>query len=149
MKARYVAKKAPKLNLIPIMDAVFIFIFFLLMSAQFVDIFEIGSNLPMVKDSSENPNKDEPLNLKIEINEGSLIVKTGSGEVKRGEFNDNQWMEFNELLTQLKNKHPKENVVTLIPKAKVGFQRLIKTIDKTQKSEKTGSKLFEQVVFKK
>ena len=37
-----------KPNLIPIMDAVFIFIFFLLMSAQFIDIYEINSDAPAV-----------------------------------------------------------------------------------------------------
>ena len=49
MRARHVMKKPEKPNLIPIMDAVFIFIFFLLMSAQFIDLFEIGSSVPMVR----------------------------------------------------------------------------------------------------
>ena len=43
-------KKKPdeKLNLVPIMDSVFIFIFFLLMSAQFIHVMEIGSPVPIL-----------------------------------------------------------------------------------------------------
>ncbi len=149
MRTRYSAKKVAKLNLIPIMDAVFIFIFFLLMSAQFVDIFEIGSHLPMVKDSSENPNKDEPLNLNIEILDQKIIVKTGKAQAVRGEFTDNDWEKLEQLLLSLKTKYPKENVVTIEPKTKVPFQRVVKVIDKTQKDAKSSTKLFEQVVFKK
>jgi biopolymer transport protein ExbD len=149
MRTKYSSKKVPKLNLIPIMDAVFIFIFFLLMSAQFVDIFEIGSHLPMVKDSSENPNKDEPLNLNIEILDEKIIVKTGPSQKVRGEFNESEWEKFEQLMMGLKKAHPKENVVTLEPKTKVAFQRVVKVIDKTQKDQSSNTKLFEQVVFKK
>ena len=59
-------KKVPKLNLIPILDAVFIFIFFLLMSAQFVEIYEIGSDAPTVKNVTKN-NKEDPLNLTVDV----------------------------------------------------------------------------------
>ena len=37
-----------RLNLIPILDAVFIFIFFLLMSANFIKIYEVQSDVPIV-----------------------------------------------------------------------------------------------------
>ena len=60
-------KKPPKLNLIPILDAIFIFIFFLLMSAQFIDIYEIGSDAPITSTSSPE-NKKPPLNLTLELN---------------------------------------------------------------------------------
>jgi hypothetical protein len=45
MKVGHKIKKPEKLNLVPILDSVFIFIFFLLMSAQFVDVYEIGSSV--------------------------------------------------------------------------------------------------------
>ena len=57
MKVGRKLKKPEKLNLVPILDSVFIFIFFLLMSAQFVDVFEIGSSLPMTKEAKDQ--KDE------------------------------------------------------------------------------------------
>ena len=45
---RKTKKQMAKPNLIPILDAVFIFIFFLLMSANFIKIFEISSDVPIV-----------------------------------------------------------------------------------------------------
>ncbi len=39
------------LNLVPIMDAVFIFIFFLIMSSSFVKMFEIQSDVPIISDA--------------------------------------------------------------------------------------------------
>ena len=55
-------KKVERLNLIPILDAVFIFIFFLLMSAQFLEIYQVGSDLPIATDAPPPKDKD-PLNL--------------------------------------------------------------------------------------
>ena len=44
------AKKGDGINLTPILDAVFIFIFFLILSAQFIKTFEINSDIPLVSD---------------------------------------------------------------------------------------------------
>ena len=52
-----------KLNLKPILDAVFIFIFFLLMSAQFLDLHEIGSDVPIVQSLPSKAKKDKSLHL--------------------------------------------------------------------------------------
>ena len=69
--------KIPKLNLIPILDAVFIFIFFLLMSAQFVDIYEIGTDAPAVAEIEEEKDKTPPLNLTLVITHNRLTLKKG------------------------------------------------------------------------
>jgi biopolymer transport protein ExbD len=151
MRQRYQPKKIERLNLIPIMDAVFIFIFFLLMSAQFVNIFDIGTNLPMMKDISEKPDKKEPLDLTVEIFDEKVVVKTGKKQVVRGEFMNTpeDWDRLRSMIVDFKTKYPDENVVSLDPKGKIPFHRVVKTIDHTQK-DKTGlKKLFEQVVFKK
>ena len=55
-------------NLIPILDAVFIFIFFLLLSANFLQVYEINSNVPTVS-SSPPPKNQKPINLGIKIYE--------------------------------------------------------------------------------
>ena len=82
MSKRKIAKP-PKLNLIPILDAIFIFIFFLLMSAQFIDIYEIGSDAPISASSDKHPEKD-PLNLTLVLKNDSIVVKTGlNGDVKK------------------------------------------------------------------
>lgn len=152
MRQRYQPKKVEKLNLIPIMDAVFIFIFFLLMSSQFVKIFDIGTNLPMIKDVSEKPDQDkEPLDLTVELFDEKIIVKTGKTQAIRSQFTNSKedWEKFRSLMVELKVNHPKENVVTIDSQDKVPFHRLVKTIDHTQKDKAGMKKLFEQVVFKK
>ena len=59
-------KKVKPLNLIPILDSVFIFIFFLLMSANFVEFFEIQSN-----EYKKNILDEESLIVTIEAGETS------------------------------------------------------------------------------
>jgi biopolymer transport protein ExbD len=152
MRQRYQSKKIEKLNLIPIMDAVFIFIFFLLMSSQFVKIFDIGANLPMIKDVSEKPDKDkEPLDLTVELFDEKIIVKTGKTQAVKSQFTNSKedWEKFRNLMVELKTENPSENVVTIDSQEKVPFHRLVKTIDHTQKDKAGMKKLFEQVVFKK
>ena len=111
MRQRYQSKKIEKLNLIPIMDAVFIFIFFLLMSSQFVKIFDIGTNLPMIKDVSEKPDQDkEPLDLTVELFDEKIIVKTGKTQTVRSQFSNSKedWEKFRNLMVELKVKNPKK-----------------------------------------
>ena len=77
MKVGRKIKKPEKLNLVPILDSVFIFIFFLLMSAQFVDVYEIGSSVPMTKEAKVDRDDKDPLNLTLEVNKSQIIIKTG------------------------------------------------------------------------
>ena len=77
MRKRIERKEIPKLNLIPILDAVFIFIFFLLMSAQFVEIYEIGSDAPAIATVDTEKSDKRPLNLTLAISSTSIVIKTG------------------------------------------------------------------------
>ena len=124
--------KMPKLNLIPILDAIFIFIFFLLMSAQFLDIYEIGSDAPITTTTSQDPSKKEPLNLTLEIREGSVVIKTGlDGNVYRRVASD-KLDELNKALIELKNKHPKETSAILKPSKKFQYHKIVNIIDHTR-----------------
>lgn len=125
-------KKMPKLNLIPILDAIFIFIFFLLMSAQFIDIYEIGSDAPITT-SVEQPKKDkEPLNLTLEIRKDKIIVKTGlDGNVYKS-INETELNKLNDVLIELKNQNPKENSAILKPLSTYEYHKIVKIIDATR-----------------
>lgn len=140
-------KKPEKLNLVPILDSVFIFIFFLLMSAQFIDVYEIGSSLPMTKNVPDNKDKKDPLNLTLEITKTQVIVKTGMKKPISRTFASTETEKMTEYLTELKAKNPDENTMILKSDPKVPFQHLIVVIDSTQKSKDTKMKLFEQIVF--
>ncbi|MEX1100179.1 MAG: biopolymer transporter ExbD, partial [Bacteriovoracaceae bacterium] len=124
--------KMPKLNLIPILDAIFIFIFFLLMSAQFLEIYEIGSDAPITTTASQKPNEKEPLNLTLEIRSGSVVVKTGlDGNVYK-RVNTRNLAALNEVLIELKNKHPEENSAILKPSKGYEYHKIVKIIDHTR-----------------
>ena len=147
MKVGRKMKRPEKLNLVPILDSVFIFIFFLLMSAQFVDVYEIGSSLPMIKDSFEKNKEKDPLNLTLEITKEQVVIKTGLKKITSKTFTTDQKAQIKEYLTELKRMNPGENTMILRSHPRVPFQELIAVIDSTQISQKNQGKLFEQIVF--
>lgn len=147
MRQRHEMKKVEKLNLIPIMDAVFIFIFFLLMSAQFVKVHEIGSSVPMVREVKQDKLDKDPLNLVLEIHTDKVIVRKGKNGDEVGRFNDDQWDKLRLTLKDLKAKHPTEKVAQIRPQEKVKFDRLIKVIDHAKEEPTTKTKIFDEIVF--
>ena len=149
MKVGRKIKKPEKLNLVPILDSVFIFIFFLLMSAQFVDVYEIGSALPMVQEAPDQKKSDkDPLNLTLEIDkEKGIVVKTGMRVPRSRSFASTQHAEMKEYLRELKTANPDEHTMILKSDPKLPFQSLISVIDATQEPKESKKKLFEQIVF--
>lgn len=147
MKVGHKMKKPEKLNLVPILDSVFIFIFFLLMSAQFVDVYEIGSSVPMTKEAKEEKQEKDPLNLTVEVTKESIIVKTGLRNPRSKTFEVGAQEQIKDYLTDLKRTNPKENTMILKADPKISFQHLVTVIDTTQTGNDKKSKLFEQIVF--
>jgi biopolymer transport protein ExbD len=154
-------KKPPKLNLIPILDAIFIFIFFLLMSAQFIDIYEIGSDAPITSTSSPEMKK-EPLNLTIVLSGEDVIVKTGLDENIYKKYKVSQLDQLNEGLIELKKLHPTEDSAILKPSSSFQYEKIVKVIDSTREIKKPNvfvtavdkenkkyatKKLFERIIF--
>lgn len=147
MKVGHKIKKPEKLNLVPILDSVFIFIFFLLMSAQFVDVYEIGSSVPMTKEAKEEKQEKDPLNLTLEISKEQIVVKTGlRSQVSRTFASENK-EEMKKYLTELKRLNPKENTIILKADPKLPFHNLIAVIDSTQPTKESKDHLFPQIVF--
>ena len=147
MKVGHKMKKPEKLNLVPILDSVFIFIFFLLMSAQFVDVYEIGSSVPMTKEAKDEKIEKDPLNLTLEITKDQIVVKTGLRSPRSRTFASEQKTEMKVYLEELKRLHPKENTMILRTDPKVPFQTLITVIDSTKANKEAKDTLFPQIVF--
>jgi biopolymer transport protein ExbD len=147
MKVGHKMKKPEKLNLVPILDSVFIFIFFLLMSAQFVDVYEIGSSVPMMKEAKNEKQEKDPLNLTLEVSKTQIVVKTGLRSPRSRTFASEQKKEIRDYLTELKRQHPKENTMILKADPKISFQNLVMVIDSTQKEKNSKEELFSQIVF--
>lgn len=147
MKVGRKLKKLEKLNLVPILDSVFIFIFFLLMSAQFVDVYEIGSSVPMSQEAPENKDKKDPLNLTLLVSKEKVVVQTGLRSIASKTFTVEEKKELKTYLYELKKKNPTENTMILKTDPKVSFQNLVAVIDSTQAPNESKEKLFEQIVF--
>jgi biopolymer transport protein ExbD len=150
-------RRLERLNLIPILDAVFIFIFFLLMSAQFVDIYQIGSDAPAVKTALPEKSKEDPFVLVLEIKRNQLIVKQGVDErvvkiIKRTRNAESDLKELSELLVTIKEQHPKEDAIILRPLSSIAYSAIVKIMDTVrllpvEDPAHKANKLFERVIF--
>lgn len=125
-----------KLNLIPIMDAVFIFIFFLLMSAQFIKIYEHAGDAPVVSEAPPiEENNKEPLNLKLKVDKNRITITTGldENELKRFDLTGDEYdyIKLNDLMMELKAKKAKkdDDYVIIIPTSRVKYEQIVKVMD--------------------
>jgi len=153
-----VPDKTERLNLVPIMDAVFIFIFFLLFSAQFIKIFEIEMNAPVVSERpSENKEDESLLQLTLKLDLKKIEIFTGINKklVKTIYKDENNYLEvLNEYMIILKNEYPedKDDYVIINPAKYINYEEIVKTIESIQLlkiKDKTdvNKKLFKQVVL--
>ncbi len=149
------SKRIERLNLIPILDAIFIFIFFLLMSAQFIDVYEIGSDAPAIQ-MVKQEDKKKPLNLRVKIYKTKLVITTGPDNrvFKTLKKKDKQYplKELNSLLAAIKQKHQKEESVILAPQQNISYKHIVQIIDKVRYFEKRDEhgepkKMFDQIMF--
>jgi biopolymer transport protein ExbD len=158
--------KIERLNLIPIMDAVFIFIFFLLFSAQFIKIYEIASDAPVINEvPQEEKLKKDPLNLIIKVTETGLIVTTGVDSIVHTEIPKNgleyDYEQLKKVALELKKGHLKEKYAIVAPELEIKYEYIVKIMDavqllpenkkkllvNTNGKQKMLYKIFEQVVL--
>jgi biopolymer transport protein ExbD len=139
-------KKIEKLNLVPILDSVFIFIFFLLSSAQFIEIREISTSTPAIK-TIKSTDKNEPLNLTILVEDKNLKIQSGFKNKLEKSFIRNNEAEIVDYLLSLKNKFPKEETVIIKAQTKTSFQEVVSVVDLTKIHPIKKIPLFSKVVF--
>lgn len=145
--ARKRKKPDEKLNLVPIMDAIFIFIFFLLMSASFLKIYEIGSDVPIISDSEPPKDKKEPLALTLTLDTNELILSKGvpSQQVKKfvrqadGQFN---LIELHNTLIDFKKQYTHENSIIFEPVGDLTYEDIVKVMDAVRTLEKTDEAIY-------
>lgn len=135
-----------KPNLIPILDSVFIFIFFLLMSASFIKIYEIPSDVPLVSDQEPPPNK-KPLALTLKIIPDRINAYIGvpSRVVKSFGKNSNGEYDLESLHTfivGMKEKHPTEKTAILEPKVDLTYEDIVKIMDALRVVRKTDQSIY-------
>lgn len=147
--SRKVKRESEGLNLIPILDAVFIFIFFLLMSTRFVSIYEIGSDVPLLSNDPPPKNQKKPLALTVEIRSNNLKVLTGipSRTLKVIKKNTDGLYDLNklhEVLVTLKKVNVKEESVILEPLIDLRYEEVIKIMDAIRMLKNTDDPIFKK-----
>ena len=125
-----------RLNLVPIMDAVFIFIFFLLFSAQFIKIFEIETEAPIVSEVPEEMKLEkDPLNLIVKIYERKVELLTGVDQTVEDTYfkNDSDFKEkIKSKVLSLRLAHPNDDFVVISPLPEIEYDEIIQVIDAVQ-----------------
>lgn len=143
------AKKEEKLNLTPIMDAVFIFIFFLLMSASFLKIYEIASDIPIISDQEPPKDQKDPLALTLTAETNTITFSRGIPSrsfrtFKRdsnGEFN---YEEIHQFLVDLKKKHVDENTIIFEPSGDLTYEEIVKIMDAVRMLNRTDEAIYKK-----
>ncbi len=145
--------KPPKLNVIPVLDAVFIFVFFLLMSAQFVDLFELHVKKPLIEETSSAEAADgKSKSFKVQVTDDKIVLTEGMNErtIATYDWSDGALKKLGERLLALKIQNPKENSIVIRPKSDVKYKKIVQVIDIAQKHYKAkpiNGKLFTAVAF--
>lgn len=137
-----------RINLIPILDAVFIFIFFLLMSTQFIKVYEIGSDVPILSSSPPPKTKKKPLALTLKIQRDGFTLYTGvpSRVAKRisksnGDYN---LIALHEYLVDLKKRNKGENTIIFEPIVDLKYEEIVQIMDSVRTLRNTDGTLFKK-----
>ena len=150
---RRIKKDKEVLNLVPILDAVFILIFYLLMSAQFFKTYEIGNDYPLSSTKPPPKEKKETLDLVLVLNEKEMKVQTGKDEkvVKTLSYGGQSYLdELNKLLISLQGRFPEEKSVIINPNPKIKYKVLVNILDYVRNKydqEGRSTPLFTEIVF--
>jgi len=141
-------KPDEKLNLVPIMDSVFIFIFFLLMSANFLKIYEISSPIPIVSDQEPpKPDKD-PLALTLKMEEKTLTLTRGVNPTVVMKLDRNAEGKFDleslhQKLIEIKKDNLDEETIVLTPMWEdVPYEEMVNIMDRVRMFLRTDEAVF-------
>lgn len=140
-------KPEGKLNLVPIMDAIFIFIFFLLMSATFLKIYEIGSDVPIISDSEPPKNQKDPLALTLTVETNQIVLSRGvpSRVIQRFKRQGDGQFDLENLhgtLIGIKKQFLNENTIIFEPVGDLTYEEIVKIMDSVRLLKKTDEAIF-------
>lgn len=140
-------KPDEKLNLVPIMDSIFIFIFFLLMSASFLKIYEIGSPIPIISDQEQPKDDKEPLALTMRLENNQILLLTGvpSKEIKKFERQQDGSFDYDEIhkvLIDIKKQNLNEDSIIFEPIGDLTYEEIVKVMDAVRMLNKLDEAIF-------
>jgi len=135
--------------MVPILDAIFILIFFLLTSASFKAIKEIASEVPIIAAGEPPKDSKRPLALTLKIYQNSISILTGlPGTVKRTLKRNSEGKypleELHSYMIQIKQKNLKEQTVIFEPLANITYAEIISIMDAVRTLNRTDPALFDK-----
>lgn len=137
------------LNLTPILDAVFIFIFFLLMSANFIKINEISSEVPIISNKEPPKTKKKPLALAMDIVNSGFVVKAGIPQrilkrIKKTPAGEYNFVQLHDYLVSIKRNNILEEDIILDPKVDINYDIIIQIMDSVRMLNKTDDTFYKK-----
>lgn len=139
-------KNVARLNLVPILDAVFIFIFFLLMSASFLNLVEISSDVPIIS-TTPPKSKKVPLALTVIIKKEGISIATGVPSRVRRSFGRNAEGDYDlealrTYLIGLKRRNIEESTAIFEPQIDLEYEKLVEIMDAVRLLRSTDDDIF-------
>ncbi len=142
-----------KVNLIPILDGIFILIFFILSAAQFIKLKEIGSDLPVYRLAVDTNAPKKEFSLKVVIADNDIQVLNDEKNELLQKFNLGDMgllQRMTDFLLTLKSKYPDEIKAKIKVTENYNYQSLIKILDAIRQSRSPEGEtqvLFNQLMF--
>ncbi len=133
-KGKYIPEKLT-LNLVPIMDAVFILIFFLLFSVQYIKLREIEAQAPVVSTVKNKQKEEKHLNLKIKILKNTIQIFTGVEEnlyFEMSKFEASFSKKIKMILMKLRRSFPDDDYAILLPEKTISYKEIVEVIELIQ-----------------
>jgi biopolymer transport protein ExbD len=116
------------------------------MSAQFINVREIGSDVPMVSDAPPPKNEKEPLALTLTIQKKNLVLAKGipSRSFARVESTPDgyNYEKLHDILVELKKKHPKDKDIIFMTEHDLNYEGLVKIMDAVRIFRPTDEKIY-------
>ena len=136
-----------KPNLTPLLDAIFIFIFFLLFSSDLKQIFEIPVDIPIISESDSKKSDEEPLGLTLQLKKESLTLLSGAPlkiikDIKNKEEEIYDLEELHKTLISIKKKYKKEKTIIIDPVFNLKYENLIKVLDNIRYFRNTDESVY-------
>jgi biopolymer transport protein ExbD len=119
-------KRATELNIVSMIDILTVLVFFLLVNALGVSI--LGVNLPS---SDATPPQVQPKDLKVIVRQDGLTVADAGGAVKQFPSASGVYdlPGLAALLSQIKDREPDEDKITLLLEPGVTYDTLVQVMD--------------------
>lgn len=135
-----------KINLTPMIDAIFNFIFFLLITSSFTTIFQISSPLPIISNKEPPKTDKKPLALTVAIDATKIVIKTGIPSrvvqtfAKNGE--EYPWENIHQYFIDIKKKNMHEDSAIIEPDNAVAYLEIVKLMDSIRVLRKVDETLY-------